>query len=149
MQIEEILIDAVSHGYLLHGSAHLIDNELQPRQANDSAKIGGNLCGIYATTDIAVAMFKAIAKRPEKSSSLMGWDFDDENDSKRVYGTNISFVAGYIYILPPDNFSAVLEDDSEFVSMNKVLPIDKIKIQPEQFYQFAEEHNILINITAK
>jgi hypothetical protein len=147
MKIENILQEYLNNGYLLHGSQRCIEGELKPCQACDSSKEEGNLCGVYATNEIAVAIFKAVARRPEQKSSLMGWDFD--GNVKKFYGANIALADGYVYILPTDNFKPVQGDDSEFVSVSSILPQAVVKINPKIFKEYIEKNNISLNLTAK
>lgn len=146
MNIGVLLQEFLNKNYLLHGSPHDISGKIEPRQACDLNRESGNLIGIYATNDVAIAMFNAVIHRPQKGDSLSGWNFDD--NKKEFFGKNISLAVGHVYILPSDTFQKTIDDDGEFVSLTACPPQDKIFIDPEIFKEYCKENNISLNLAA-
>ena len=134
---------ALEQGYLLHGSPHIL-SELEPRQAHDKAKAGGNEEGVYATSNLVIAVWKGVA-RTTSETGFVGWSWND-NGQKRLYGEYLQLRDGYVYILPPDSFRPIPEDASDHVSPTEVTPIQTVRVTPTDLHTLQQEIDFVIDI---
>lgn len=134
---------ALDLGYLLHGSPHLI-TRLEPRQAQDDAKTGGNQCGVYATTHPVFATWRGILHKGE--SCRTGWSWND-NGAKILFAEGqVELGDGYVYILPRDSFQIVEGDSTEYVSYDPVTPIQVVKVTRQDLLDLQSEFDFKIDI---
>lgn len=133
---------------VLHGTP-LDLGELEPRQANDKAKKFGNFSGVYATQDSIIPIFHAIRdKRKYRGSTQSGLRTSTDakgNILSREYRFAMNKEAlekapwseGVVYILPKEKFQQGTNDQgessNEFVSLEPVKPIAKLRISPADF----------------
>ena len=127
---------AVEQGYLLHGSPHLTKC-LEPRRARDEVKSSGNQIAVFATTNVAIAVWKAVAHqlRPD---SLIGWSWND-GGTKILYAEDTELGNGYVYILSKDSFAAAADDAADYFSLTPVRPTQTIAVTPQELYKLQQE----------
>jgi len=135
-----------THEYLLHGSPEPIKGVLQPKKAYDEAKEGGNKTGVYATSNVVIAIWKAVAhKKDKKRRWMVGWSWND-NGEKVLYGKNLKLKDGYVYILPSEYFRPIVDDASDHVSLTPVSPVTKVKVSPKDLLELQDEMGFVIEI---
>ena len=130
---------------LLHGSSSKEIEILEPRQANDRAKISGNKKAVYAVTDPVFPIFYAIQDR-NKIHGLIesGVDHNPATGELRYeFKMPQSVLAsepwtrGIIYIFDRSQFNPekndVGEPSGEWTSEKAVNPIAKLEVGPEDF----------------
>lgn len=123
--------------FLLHGSVHACD-VLEPRQAfGYSEKHGQNLCAVYATQVLEIALMKStIIGVPGE----WGWKFDFGLFSWRrtarinVYG-EVQRSSGFIYVLDKNNFETIAPFTS--VSYKPVVPLARVEVFPHMLDQLG------------
>ncbi len=139
-------------GILLHGSNNKEISILEPRQANCTAKEFGNLKAVYAAEDHVLPTFYAI-KDSEKFRGRARSGFSEtieDGKSIREYEFAIDkdlalqapWSEGAVYVLPKETFVQGHDDEGEpideWASTEKVVPVGKIRIAPEDFPYFDE-----------
>src|SRR5262245_6480494 len=107
------VIDRLSHGvregFLLHGS-NVRSHVIEPRQAYDTIKKSiGNRWGVYATTDLRVAIAKAVVRPIE--GRAWRWGYRTAQGRFLVYGRNVRLGDGIVHFLPADDFRWVNDGD--------------------------------------
>jgi hypothetical protein len=135
LKILDQLRSYLRQGFLLHGSKQLV-KILEPRQAsdNDPNRTTGKAHAVYAETmdpriPIVMALFDK--KDPGLRGWTSGYHSSGPDSTMTITGTNCTFTAGYVYVLPPDNFQREgSDDDFEFISATPVTPIAVIKVDP-------------------
>lgn len=150
----EKIENSLKEGYFLHGTKLDSIEILKPKQANDSGVEGGpsNMKGVYAENkDFRIPIIMALFDKVDRNApATMGYSAYGEEFSMGVERTlqikmdkNTTFTDGYVYILPPDTFK-LYEDDKtkEYVSIEPVLPKEKVLVKPEIL-------NLLKNIEIK
>ena len=127
---EEILGLFVRRGFLLHGTNKKLEI-LNPDFAFDygSSSLFGNLKGVYATQEPALAIFFAITPK----EAIKSIDISDR-EGKSFYVENRyrkKMLNGHVYILPRDDFRFL--DTTNIVSLNPVKPLLRIDVEPLDF----------------
>lgn len=130
---------------LLHGSPDRNIDTLEPRQANDRAKVSGNKKAVYGVTDTVFPIFHAILDRKGPVGIVDSEITNNPETGEREYKFSMSkdildakpFTNGMIYILDKNQFSPEHNDSGElsgeWTSENSVKPIAKIEVGPEDF----------------
>lgn len=134
---------------LLHGSAMNFD-VVEPRQANDAAKQAGNKNAVYAVTDPVLPIFYAI-KDKQKINGVVQSGFENnletgENEYEFVVPKealeNEPWTNGVIYIFDRSQFHQEANDEgelgSEWTSEDKVKPLAKLEVAPDDFRFLSE-----------
>lgn len=134
---------------LLHGSARNLD-VVEPRQANDAAKKSGNKKAVYAVTDPVLPIFYAI-KNKEKINGVVQSGFDNNLETgEKEYEFVVPkdaleagpWTNGVIYIFDRGQFHQEANDEGEFgsewTSEEKVKPLAKLEVSPDDF-RFLDE----------
>lgn len=103
MSPAEILkyIQEISHEeFVLHGSQYFFESRVKPHQAfTPGGNSLNNQHAIYARMLPHVALLHAIVRaKGNPADSAIGWKI--QQDHIYVYGRNIVFKPGYIYVLP-------------------------------------------------
>ncbi len=135
-RIADFLCRLSEKHFVLHGSPTLC-TALEPRQASGySDELKQNLCAIYATTIIEIALLKSMVVDP---SGTWGWQHDYGWFSWRrtpilnVYGAR-RLKPGYIYILDQDLFEPITE--FTYVSFAPVVPLMVLETRMSMLDQF-------------
>ena len=134
----DILIQAIKDGYLLHGSQYFISGCLEPRQSSDKAKASGNQRAIFATSNVTIALWKAVANRFGDHSTV-GWSWDDFGDKVLYAEGNVSPGNGYVYVLPKDSFQTASDDAADHFSHTPVIPIQVVKVTYQDLLDLQSE----------
>lgn len=122
-----IIRDHLDNGRVLHGTKALT-HLLEPRLARDvdRANTTGNWLGVYASGDVRIPIFRALAeKRDPSHPCFRGYTGNDER--MRFFGQNITLTSGYIYVLPNDGMTFI--NKFEIVSRLSVKPISILRIE--------------------
>lgn len=137
-QVENFLQWAVGQGIIMHGTTLKL-TELQPRQANDSAKESGNRLAVYMADTPAMAMFSALTGGVE----INGWrssHIQTTREKGKLPRTNVQFAVeredhvqdeGFVYIFPKtasDEYS-----DNEYKAYHPIRPLAVLKITLADF----------------
>lgn len=140
----DILTTAIQQGYLLHGSQHLVE-VLEPRKARDEAKSSGNQNAVFATNNVAIAIWKAVAHKLS-SDSMVGWSWNDSGEKILYSEGGVSLGNGYVYILPKESFQAAPDDAADYFTHTPVRPVQVVMVTPEELYTLQREINFTIDI---
>ena len=117
--LQERLTGLIDKGKLLHGSHENNLTVLIPKYSEDAMEHKGAATAVFATDQPLIAMAKGVAGR-----SLVGWTrqvFFELDDGKLPD-------YGLIYVLSNNGFEPHLNDSSEYLSTNSVVPEAKIVI---------------------
>ncbi len=128
--------------YVLHGSnVKPVIPRLQPRQANDAAKISGNHCAVYASIDVDVVLMHAVLDtlylRQCLGSYTVGYRghagrkvFRVTDNLYQLFKHRDSKVCsdGFIYVLDKSCFVRAPESPSEFYAVRPLLPERVLKV---------------------
>ncbi len=136
-------------GLLLHGSNHPDIHELEPRQANDRAKVTGNQLGVYAVDNHILPLFFAIKDRERFfGRSESGYVRDEKGDiAKYLFRVEKEVLAqqpwssGVVYILSKESFEQQHENGrstGEWVSPRAVKPCAVLSVSPDDFPYLSE-----------
>ncbi len=134
-------------GVLLHGSNEQSILELEPRLANCRSKEFGNMKAVYAIADPILPTFYAIRDKDTfRGTSRSGIiELVDDGIVTREYDFAVSrdmlekapWSQGAVYVLSKETFVQGHDDEGniidEWASLTPVVPIGKIKIQPNDF----------------
>ena len=143
MNLLNKLMRVIDLGYLLHGSQNYF-TVVEPQQAHDDNKREtGCQYGIYATKDIRIAVLVALFHPTNPKDWQSGYS-GVEGGAIRVFGYNVTFEPGYVYVLPHDTFEWVgtEEKNRELISRVPVKPIEIIEVTPVLLSEF----NLIIEI---
>lgn len=135
---------ALKQGYLLHGSPHFISECLKPRLSSDEDKESGNQNAVFATSNVAIAVWKAVAHKAGPGS-MVGWSWDDFG-KKVLFAENIELGDGYVYILPRNSFQAALDDAADHFSYDPVTPIQVVKVSFQDLLDMQSEFGFTLDI---
>ena len=128
-------------GFFLHGSPCEGIEELEPRQADDtSGDPVKNLCGVYATDDVRIAIAMGLFHRI--CDGVGGFSVSGKKFSIRSQSSVLS--PGWVYVLPSKTFQRfeTREGSEEIVSLVSVRPIQKIQVVPNLLDKLGCVHNI-------
>lgn len=134
-----------SKNVLLHGSSNANLEILEPRQANDRAKISGNKNAVFGVTDPVLPIFYAIQDRQKLHGVIESGTEENPETGTLEYKFKIpksaqeiqSWTRGIIYIFDKSEFSPEKKDDGElsgeWTSDVPVKPIARLEVGPEDF----------------
>ncbi|AXV89224.1 hypothetical protein [Ralstonia solanacearum] len=129
-------------GCVLHGSpVKPALCRLEPRQANDAAKLSGNQCAVYAGVVPEAVLMHAVIDRAYLSSRFasyrLGYRFEGGRCVFRVTGNVLDLVRqsdsrlctnGFVYALDRAFFQQSLECAAEFFSLRPVVPLRRLQV---------------------
>lgn len=141
----ETFTQAIKDGYLLHGSQYFTSECLAPRQSSDEAKASGNQKAVFATSNVAIAVWKAVAHRFGDESTV-GWSWDDDGAKVLYAEGEVRLGNGYVYILPKDSFQAAPDDAADHFSHTPVTPIQVVKVTYQDLLDLQSEFGFKIDI---
>ena len=122
---------------LLHGSSTRDMETLEPRQANDTAKVSGNKNAVYGVIDPVLPIFYAIQDREKLQGNIESGTEDNPETGRQEYKFRIPKIAkenqpwtkGIIYILDRNNFVPEKdnkgESSGEWTSDKPIRPLAK------------------------
>ncbi len=139
---------------LLHGSLRTNLEILEPKQANDTAKLSGNQNAVYGVTDSVLPIFYAIQDRNKLRGAIISGFSKNPKTGEKTYDFKIPkdtleikpWKSGMIYLLDKGMFRQEKDDKGnlvdEWTSETPVKPIAKFEVGPEDFRFLNEVEGI-------
>jgi hypothetical protein len=127
------LRECLEAGFLLHGSKQKLEI-LEPRRARDTdaSNVVGTQTAVYAASSLRIPIIKALIDIRDKSILGQTYGYEDDGNRMIVGGANFTFTPGFVYVLRPDSFIEITDnqDRRDIVSFEPVLPRDRIYVTP-------------------